>query len=81
MIYTFSPPLATSYQKVHKNAQCQIDSQAWSLGGGVYKTPRTKASVDVDGAGGVGAGAGCTEAVAGADDVALLSITGTVADL
>ena len=44
-------------------------------------TPRTKASVDVAGAGGVGAGAGGTEAVAGADDVALVSGTGTAADL
>ena len=47
-------------------------------------TPRMKAFVDVDGAGGVGAGAGCTRvvgAVAGADDVALVSVTGTAADL
>ena len=44
-------------------------------------TPRTKASVDVDGAGGVGVGAGCTGAVAGADEVALVSVTGTAADL
>ena len=46
--------------------------------------PWTKASVDVDGAGGLGAGAGCTGAVgavAGADDVALVSGTGTTADL
>ena len=46
--------------------------------------PWTKASVEVDGAGGVGAGAGCTGAVgavAGADDVALESVTGTVANL
>ena len=46
--------------------------------------PWTKASVDVDGAGGVGAGAGYTRAVgtvAGADDVALVSVTGTAADL
>ena len=43
--------------------------------------PRTKASVDVAGAGGVGAGAGGTEAVAGADDVALVSGIGTAADL
>ena len=48
----------------------------------VVVTPRTKASVDVAGAGGVGARAGGTEAmVAGADDVALVSITGTAADL
>ena len=40
-----------------------------------------KASVDVDGADGVGAGAGDTEAVAGADEVALVSGTGTAADL
>ena len=45
-------------------------------------TPRTKASVDVAGAGGVGAGARGTEAVAaGADDVALVSSTGTTVDL
>ena len=45
--------------------------------------PWTKASVDVEGAG-VDAGAGCTGvvgAVAGADDVALVSGTGTAADL
>ena len=40
-----------------------------------------KASVDVDGAGGVGAGAGGTEVVAGADEVALVSGIGTAADL
>ena len=44
-------------------------------------TPRTKASVDVDGAGGVAAGTRCIEAVTGADDVALVSVTGTAADL
>ena len=46
--------------------------------------PWMKASVEVDGAGGVGAGAGCTGAVgagAGADDVALVSVPGTSADL
>ena len=46
--------------------------------------PWMKASVDVDGAGGVGVGAGCTRAVgavAGADDVALVFGTGTAADL
>ena len=43
--------------------------------------PWTKTSVDVDGEGGVGAGAGCTGAVAGADEVALVSFTGTAADL
>jgi len=45
-------------------------------------TPRMKASIDVAGAGGVAAGAGGTEAVAaGADVVALVSRTGTAADL
>ena len=44
-------------------------------------TPRTKASVDEDGAGGVGAGASGTEVVAGADEVALVSGTATTADL
>ena len=46
--------------------------------------PRTKASVDVERAGGVGAGASCigaVGAVAGADDVALVSVTCSVADL
>ena len=40
-----------------------------------------KASVEVEGVGGVGAGADCTRAVASADDVALMSGTGTAADL
>ena len=44
-------------------------------------TPRTEASVDEVGAGGVGAGAGGTEAVAGAEVVALVSATGTAGDL
>ena len=45
-------------------------------------TPRTKASVDEARAGGVEAGAGGTEVVAaGVDEVALLSGTGTTADL
>ena len=43
------------------------------------RSPRTKASVDVAGAGGVADG---TEAAAaGADIVALVSVTGTAADL
>ena len=57
------------------------DSQALSSCGGVELAPWTKSSVDVAGAGGVGAGAGCTKAVAGADEVALVSVTGTAADL
>ena len=56
-------------------------SQARSLGGGVEGTPRTKASVDVVGAGGVGAGGGIEAVAASADDVALESGTGTAADL
>ena len=46
--------------------------------------PWMKVSIEVDGAGGVGAGAGCTGAigvVAGADEVALVSVTGSTADL
>ena len=46
-------------------------------------TPRTKASVEVEGAG-VDAGAGCTGtegAVVGAEVVALVSVTGTATDL
>ena len=44
-------------------------------------TPRTKASVDVAGAGGVAAGGGTGAVAAGADAVALVSVTGTAADL
>ena len=43
--------------------------------------PWTKTSVDVDGAEGVGAGAGCTGAVASADEVALVSVTGSATNL
>ena len=43
--------------------------------------PWTKTSVDVDGDGGVGAGAGCTGVVAGADEVVLVSGTGTTTEL
>ena len=73
--------MATSYQKVHRKCIVLNDSQAWSSGGGVDITPRTKASVDVDGAHGVGVGVGCTKVVAGVDDVALVSGTGTAANL
>ena len=55
-------------------------SQAWSSGGGVERTPRTKASVDVVGASGVVAGGGIEAAAAGADVVALVSGTGTASD-
>ena len=45
------------------------------------RTPRMNASVEVDGAGGVATG-GATKVVAtGVDAVALVSVTGTVADL
>ena len=43
--------------------------------------PWAKTSVDVEGDGGVGAGVGCTGAVAGADEVALVSVTSTATDL
>ena len=43
--------------------------------------PWMKTSVDVDGAGGVGAGVGCTGAVAGANEVALVYVTGSATDL
>ena len=56
-------------------------SQAWSSGGGVERTPRSKASVDVVGAGGVAAGDGTEAVAAGADDLALESGIGTAADL
>ena len=56
-------------------------SQAWSSGGGVERTPTTKAFVDLVGAGGVAAGGGTEAVAAGADDVALVSGTGTAADL
>ena len=83
-LYIFLPLWQQVTKKFIENAQCQIVSQAWSSVGGVEMAPWTKASVDVEGAGGVGAGAGCTGAigaVAGADDVALVSGTGTTADL
>ena len=51
------------------------------MGGGVERTPRRKASVDVVGAGGVAAGGGTGAVAAGADAVALESVTGTAADL
>ena len=44
-------------------------------------TPRTKASVDVVRAGGVGAGGGTGAVAAGADKVVLASKTGTATDL
>ena len=51
------------------------------MGGGIERTPRTNASVEVVGAGGVATG-GATDVVdAGADVVALMSVTGTAADL
>ena len=56
-------------------------SQALSSGGGVERTPRTKASVDVAGAGGVAAGGGTEVVAAGADVVALVSGTDTSVDL
>ena len=45
------------------------------------RTPRTKASVDVVGAGGVAAGGGTEAMAAGADVVALVSGICTAADL
>ena len=56
-------------------------TQAWSSGGGVETTPRTKASVDVVGAGGVAPGGGIETVAAGADNVDLVFGTGTIADL
>ena len=56
-------------------------SQACSSGGGVERTPRTKASVDVAGAGGVAAGGGTEAIAASADLVALVSSTSTTTDL
>src|SRR3954464_11029457 len=83
MIYTSSPPLATSYQKVPR--KCIVlyrHSGLTSGGGGVWITPRTKASVDVVGVGAeVDAGAGWVGAAAGAEAVALVSGTGTADDL
>ena len=56
-------------------------SRAWSLGGGVERTPRTKASVDVVGAGEVATGGGTGAMAAGVVAVALVSVTSTAADL
>ena len=44
-------------------------------------TPRVKASVDVAGADGVAVGGGTGAVAAGVDAVALVSVTGTAADL
>ena len=49
--------------------------------GGVERTPRRKASDEVAGAGGVAAGGGTGPVAASADVVALVSVTGTAADL
>ena len=56
-------------------------SQARYSGGGVERTPRTKASYEVAGAGGVAAGGGTKAMATGADVVALVSGTSTKADL
>ena len=56
-------------------------SQAWSSGGGVERTPRTKAYNEVVGADGVGAGGGTGAVAVGADTEALASETGTTVDL
>ena len=70
MIYTFLP-LWQQVTKKFKKCIVLNDSQALSSCDGVEMAPWTKTSVDVAGAGGEGAGAGCTKVVAGADDVAL----------
>ena len=79
MIYTYFSPFGNKLPKVQICIVLCV-SQAWSSGGGVERTPRMKASVDDVGAGGVGAGGG-TEAIAGADEVAPVSCSGTAADL
>ena len=58
-------------------------SQAWSSGGGVERTPRTKTFDDVVGVdgGGVRAGGGTRAIAAGADTIGLASETGTATDL
>ena len=81
MIYTFFSPFGNKLPKSSQKCIVLNDSQAWSSYDGVEMAPRTKASIDVAGAGGVGVGAGGTEAVAGADDVALVSGTSTAANL
>ena len=80
-LYIFLPLWQQVTKKFIENAQHQNVSQAWSSGGGVDITPRTKASVEVDGADGVATGAGGTEAIAGADEVALVCVTSTASDL
>ena len=57
------------------------DSQAWSSGGGVERNPRMNASVEVVGASGVATRGGTNAVAAGADVVALVSVTGTSEDL
>ena len=48
---------------------------------GVVMNPRTKASIDVAGAGGVASGGGTEAVAAGAEVVALVSGTCTASDL
>ena len=77
MIYTYFS------NNLPKSLKCIVlcVSQAWSSGGGVERTPRTKALVDGVGAGRVVAEGGTEAVAAGADDVALVSGSGTAADL
>ena len=79
MIYTFLP-FGNKLPKRQKYIVLCI-SQAWSSGGGVERTPRTKESVDLVGGDGVTAGGGTGAVAAGADVVALESVIGTAADL
>ena len=51
------------------------------MGGGVERTPRTKASDEIVGADGVGAGGGTGAVAASANTEARVSVTGTAADL
>ena len=81
MIYTYFSPFSNKLPKSLKMVLCI--SQAWSSGGGVERTPSTKAFGDVlgDDGGGVGAGGGTGAVATGANDVSLESGTSTPADL
>ena len=81
MIYTFFSPFGNKLPKSSQKCIVLSDSQAWSSCDGVERTPRTKASDEVDGADGVAAGGGTGAMAAGADVVALVSMTSTTTDL
>ena len=80
MIYTYFSPFGNKLPK-SSNMHSAMRLSGLVSGGGVERTPRTKASVDVVGAGGVAARGGIGAVAASGDAVALEFVTGTAADL